>query len=84
MKPLPLPLSDDDQAAFDSIFNRAADCHDAGEVDAAAALLRSLTILNPLDQDVWRALAACHEARGEDDVSEMLLSINEQIQELAS
>jgi Flp pilus assembly protein TadD len=80
----PQPLPDDEQAAFDALFNRAADLHDAGNVEAAAALLRSLTIINPLDQGVWRALAACHDEVGEDDVGEMLLSISEQLQEAVS
>ncbi len=73
--------SNDRQAAFDAMFNLAADCHERGKIEDALDMFRALSFLDPRDPGVWSAMARCHEDLGQEETAALLRSIGAQIQE---
>lgn len=69
------------KSGFDALFNAALDRHEEGNNDEALAILQALSIVNPLDEDIWEALACCHTARGEVGVASLLRAIGAQLRE---
>lgn len=69
---------------FDTMYNIAVGCHETGKVEDALDMFRTLSFLDPTDMGVWRGMARCHTDLGQEDIAMYLISIGEQIQEVAS
>ena len=67
------------RAHLDAVFNAAVEQHEQGRVVEALEILQLLSLLDPRDEGVWRALARCHEDLGQPDVAGFLRSLGAQI-----
>ena len=68
-----------ERAQLDAVFNAAIDQHEQGRVVEALEILQLLSLLDPRDQGVWRALARCHDDLGQPEVGGFLRSLGGQV-----